>query len=80
MPPSEGKEEHQSRQRGWAKSAGVYSVLVFALPSCVIGGFLLGNWLDEKLGSHPWMTLIGLIVGSFSGFHQMYRILFNKRS
>ncbi|MFN7972874.1 MAG: AtpZ/AtpI family protein [Acidobacteriota bacterium] len=37
------------------------------------GGFVLGNWLDGKLGMRPWLT-IGLgLLGVAAAFVQLYR-------
>lgn len=32
-----------------------------------------GVWLDKRLGSTPWFTLIGVFVGAAGGFYSMYR-------
>ena len=32
-----------------------------------------GVWLDKRLGSSPWFTLIGVFVGAAGGFYSMYR-------
>lgn len=34
---------------------------------------LLGYWLDKKLGSSPWLTLVGAVVGAVGGFLWVYR-------
>lgn len=35
----------------------------------------LGRWLDEKLGTSPWLLLIGVMVGAAAGFYSLYRQL-----
>jgi ATP synthase protein I len=40
----------------------------------ILVGFFLGNYLDERLGSAPWMTLILLMLGVAAGFGWLYRI------
>ena len=35
----------------------------------------LGRWLDERLGTEPWLLLIGVLVGSVAGFVSLYRQL-----
>ncbi|HEX6133218.1 MAG TPA: AtpZ/AtpI family protein [Longimicrobiales bacterium] len=32
----------------------------------------LGNLVDGRLGSEPWLTLVGAIVGASAGFWYMY--------
>lgn len=38
-------------------------------------GFLLGRWLDSKLGWDPWGQLGGLILGLAAGFRESYLIV-----
>jgi F0F1-type ATP synthase assembly protein I len=40
-----------------------------------VGGLYLGQWLDRKLGTAPWMLLIGVFVGAGGSFYSMYRKL-----
>ena len=40
----------------------------------ILVGFFLGNYLDERLGLAPWMTLILLMLGVAAGFGWLYRI------
>lgn len=35
----------------------------------------LGRWLDERLGTEPWLLLGGVLVGSVAGFVSLYRQL-----
>jgi ATP synthase protein I len=35
-------------------------------------GLLGGRWLDGKLGTAPWLTLVGLILGVIAGFRSLY--------
>jgi len=44
----------------------VVSILVFVY---------LGRWLDGKLGTTPWLLVLGAFVGAFAGFYSMYRSL-----
>ena len=53
---------------------GVYGALGFQLAAMVIGGLLLGHWIDRRFGTVPWFTLAGLIIGSIGGFFNLIRI------
>jgi F0F1-type ATP synthase assembly protein I len=35
----------------------------------------LGQWLDRKLGTAPWLLIIGVFVGAGASFYGMYRKL-----
>lgn len=34
---------------------------------------LIGYWLDGKLGTLPWLTILGAFVGAAGGFVSLYR-------
>lgn len=35
----------------------------------------VGMWLDGKLGTAPWLLIVGVFVGGSAGFYSMYRRL-----
>lgn len=35
----------------------------------------LGQWLDRRLGTGPWLTMAGVFVGGGASFYAMYRRL-----
>lgn len=35
----------------------------------------LGQWADRKLGTAPWLLLLGVFVGAAAGFYSLYRQL-----
>jgi ATP synthase protein I len=39
----------------------------------ILAGFFLGNYLDKKLNSSPWLTLLLLLLGISAGFWWLYR-------
>ena len=41
----------------------------------LIGGLFLGQWLDEKFGTAPVLTIVCLFVGAAAAFYSMYRKL-----
>lgn len=42
---------------------------------CLVGGVLLGLWVDEKTGLLPLFTLLGLLLGLVLAFYGMYRMV-----
>jgi ATP synthase protein I len=38
----------------------------------VVIGLLAGRWLDGKLSTEPYLTLVGLILGVIAGFRSLY--------
>ncbi len=43
----------------------------------IIAGTLLGYFADRWLGTAPWLVILGIALGSYSGFHQVWR--YSKR-
>ena len=33
----------------------------------------VGKWLDAKLGTAPWLLMLGVFVGAGAGFYSFYR-------
>ena len=54
------------------KAAGPLSVGIEFSLSTVIG-LLGGRWLDGKLGSDPWLMIVGLLLGVTAGFRSLIR-------
>lgn len=66
----ESKEPRDSFVVAW----GLYGAIGFQLAATVIGGLLLGHWLDTRWSTTPWLTLTGLVVGSIGGFYNLIRL------
>ena len=61
------KETRQSViQMAYASSIGIAMVLA------IFGGLFLGTWLDRKLGTGPYLTLLLLLTGIAAGFWNLY--------
>ena len=45
----------------------------FAL--AIIVFLFVGQWLDRRFGTEPWMLIIGVAVGASAGFYALYRKL-----
>jgi len=54
------------------KIAGLSS-LVLMLPSSIAVGLLVGYYLDKWLGTDPWLLIVFLLLGIFSGFYSLLR-------
>ncbi|MFN7701197.1 MAG: AtpZ/AtpI family protein [Deltaproteobacteria bacterium] len=37
-------------------------------------GLFGGHWLDKRLATQPWLTLVGLLLGLAAGFKNLYRV------
>lgn len=43
------------------------------LVACLVTGYFLGKYLDEKLGTSPWLVVAGVILGTAAGFVGLFR-------
>ena len=59
-------------QMAYASSIGIAMVLA------IFGCLFLGTWLDGKLGTGPYFTLLLLLIGIVAGFRNLYVLI--KRS
>jgi F0F1-type ATP synthase assembly protein I len=71
-----GRQKKDSEARsGTARSLGLGVMIPTMLFACVLVGCGLGYYADTKLGTDPWLTLFGLIMGSVAGVREMLKIL-----
>ena len=54
---------------------GIYGAVGFQLAIAVVGGWFLGNYLDQRWQSSPWLALSGLVIGFVGGLVNLIRIL-----
>jgi len=50
-------------KKSWQKAVSVGSSIATSLAGLVGGGFLLGNYLDARWSTRPWLTLSLMLVG-----------------
>lgn len=54
---------------------GMYGAVGIQLASAVVGGLLIGGWLDHRWGTSPWIAVTGLILGAIGGFYNLFKLL-----
>ncbi len=52
-----------------------YSTMGLELGLSVIVGLLIGQALDNWLGTEPWLLLLFLLLGMVAGFRSVWRLL-----
>jgi len=55
------------------KALGELSTIGLTLVLSTVIGLAGGYYLDRWLGSSPWLTLIGLLLGIAAGFVNLFR-------
>lgn len=46
-----------------------------AVSSSIVGGLLIGYFLDRWLHTAPWLLLVGIALGTVGAFTWLFRIL-----
>lgn len=71
-------DDHSSNdddKQKWARQIGLFLTIPFLLAASPIIGWLIGNWLDKKLDTKPYLMYLFLILGFIAGFRELYRIM-----
>jgi len=54
------------------------SQLGLTIAACVVIGILLGRFLDNRLGSSPWLLIIFSILGALAAFRSIFEFAKGK--
>ena len=65
--------EKSNRRKG--PSPAVFAGAGFELAGCILLGLFAGQWIDKKLGTAPWLLILGVFIGAAAGIFNMYRTL-----
>ena len=63
-------EQQNSALRGFA----IFSQIGFTIAACVIGGVLLGKFLDNLLCTSPWLLLVFALLGTAAAIWVIFRL------
>ncbi|MBI2467428.1 MAG: AtpZ/AtpI family protein [Candidatus Rokubacteria bacterium] len=66
-------DEGSPGSRRWIRQVGVLSGVGLTLVICTVLGLGGGYYLDRWLGTSPWLTLVGLLLGIAAGFVNLFR-------
>lgn len=66
-------ERWNLKNGGLLDSVGTASVIGLHLVSGIIVGSVIGYFLDEWLGTGPWLKLVFFMLGLVAGFRNMYQ-------
>ena len=61
-------------QRKVIRSAGLASTIGLVLVISTVIGYAIGNWLDGKFGTAPWLMFVFTLFGIIAGFLQIFRL------
>jgi ATP synthase protein I len=61
--------------RGKGPSPAAFAGVGLELAGLILLGLFAGQWLDKRLGTAPWLLILGVFAGAAAGIYNMYRIL-----
>lgn len=61
--------------RAAGASAAAYAGLGLQFALAILLFTFVGQWLDRRLGTEPWLLLVGVFTGAGGGFYSIYRRL-----
>ena len=61
----------KSEQSKFALAFAIGGIIAYNIS----GGIILGYLLDRWLGTSPWLSITGLILGTVGAFAGLYRIM-----
>ncbi len=63
------------RKRGSPLVKGAsYWILAWSVPLSIMIGYGGGWWLDQRLGTEPWLQIVGFFVGAAAGLAQILQL------
>ena len=70
MSPGFNKSDANMLRTAWELSAGMLSFVV------ALGvGWWVGQWLDRRMGTAPWLTIVFVAFGFAAGVLNVYRTM-----
>jgi ATP synthase protein I len=67
--------KHGEHDRSTNHQVAQYAGVGLQFAGAIVLFLFLGRWADERLGTEPWLLLIGVFVGAGAGFYALYRQL-----
>lgn len=71
-------QEQKNPKDSFAYVFGLYSTVGIQLVISVVLGLYAGTWGDKKLGTDPWLMILGIVLGTAAGFYNLVRIVSRK--
>lgn len=71
--PNGEREDKDTEVESLHLKVGKYAAAGLEFPSTVLGGLLLGYFLDSYFGSSPWFTTVLTLVALVGGFVRLFQ-------
>ena len=77
LPP---KRSGSSTGPGKMVAPGDLAAVGFQFAGAILLFVYVGQWLDRRLGTAPWLLILGVFLGAGLGFYSMYHKLMVTQS
>ena len=74
-PRPEPPTPHEAPRREGGTSLGAYLGLGLQFAASILLSVYLGQWLDRRFGTEPWLLFTALLLGAGGSFYSIYRKL-----
>jgi F0F1-type ATP synthase assembly protein I len=71
--PRDGVRGWLDSVRGGASQFGSMGHVGMMFPVSIAFGMLIGRWLDNRLGTSPWLMLLGFALGVATAMRELLR-------
>jgi len=58
--------------REWVKALSMISQIGVMIAACIVVGVLLGRFLDARLNTSPWLTIVFSLLGVAAAFKSIF--------
>ncbi len=62
------------------REASPYIAAAWTVGAALVIGVLGGRWLDQRWGTRPWLTMLGLVLGIVVGFYELARVMWRSEA
>jgi F0F1-type ATP synthase assembly protein I len=76
----ERPDEHKPHSRGnetgkWLRPIGLLTAIPFLMMFGPLLGYFGGNWLDQKLGTEPYLMIALIILGFIASGKEVWKLI-----
>ena len=71
----EHRKKKKAEKRRHLRQIGLLGTIPILIAVGPVVGFFIGRWLDEKLGSEPYLLVLFLIIGFIASGREIYGII-----
>ena len=71
----DGRKQSAEKTASALRAAAMLTGIPFLLAASIALGAFGGRWLDQKLGTEPWLMVVCALLGMAAGFREMFRLV-----